>query len=851
MRFEDESHGSFSSDKSFSSEEDDTSSNQITTRRSTEQTNYDNVNPANLKFTLLFNMNFSICPEKLPHPSYKEDILYKNEKDSNDYYAKVNNFYFLPYANSLYNSFDGDNSSIRLIRPSLHALPNDKNFYSKTKIKLGFNIEPFANIGHDTESITTVKEKKNIVQCSYCKAFYSENFKINIEEDNYVIYKNAYQCGICGNKGTFYSQGNNEQLSNEIPNNIKKEDIKSIPKQTGKTIDYVFDEEIKIEDNLLFMIDVSKEAIYNSFSQYIIDSLRQICLIIGDKESNTKYAIALYDNTKISFYIKNKNNISIYYMTDMNNPFNPIKAENLFVTADNLLLIIEKILSMELFTVDNYNRNMNSGSGINSCIYSAFALASSSMSKEKYFNVMILTCNHTMNGIMHFDEINFSIIEDIIEKENYKLYTPQHNFITNLNNSFTSKHLSISFYVTGNGKNQIHLANYYGYDLHYYNINYKDERDIKQKYEKIYYDMLSYIFTDNNAIYDISYKLYFNPYKFDAHCVMFNKSNSNSKITSLRNPKDFSLLYEVKQYKACALDERANFQFAISFISAKDNKRHLRLLNISLPTSKEYNTVYNSIDVDCLTKLILCTEILATKCNHLILAKENLTKIIIEILFVYKNEIYAGNPMDELVYPFSLKYFVLYVFSFFNNFYIQSLRQFNITESNHFNNISYLLYHLFNRPLDKVIRMIYPMMINLANDKKYEQLGLSIFYLKLNMIVLINNSEYTYLYVFKQTNESFIMKYCNGDSFDELIVKPYNDIQLSFDDDSFVQQITVGNPVKIILAENDKFKEIVELKRFLVEDSYYYVNNPQKGKKYCDYIKEINDGVIYKVIENM
>ena len=108
----------------------------------------------------------------------------------------------------------------------MHALPNDKNFYSKTKIKLGFNIEPFANIGHDTESITTVKEKKNIVQCSYCKAFYSENFKINIEEDNYVIYKNAYQCGICGNKGTFYSQGNNEQLSNEIPNNIKKEEMK-------------------------------------------------------------------------------------------------------------------------------------------------------------------------------------------------------------------------------------------------------------------------------------------------------------------------------------------------------------------------------------------------------------------------------------------------------------------------------------------------------------------------------------------------------------------------------------------------------------------------------------------------
>lgn len=844
MCFEDESHGSFSSDDS-----DEMSSNQITTRRSTEQTNYENVNQANLKFTLLFNMNFSICPEKIPHPSYKEDILYKNEKDTNDYYANINNFYFLPYSNSLYNSFDGDNSSIRLIRPSIHALPYDNKFYGKTKIKFGFNIEPFANIGYDKENVINVKEKySNILQCSYCKAFYNDKFKIKVEEDNYVIYKKSYQCGICGNKGIFYSQGENEHFVNEVPNNVKE--IKNIPKQTAQTIEYIFDEEIHIKDNMLFMIDVSKEAINNSFPQYIIDSLKQICLIIGNKEQNTKYAIALYDNIKIAYYTKSKDNINVYYMTDMNNPFNPIKTENLFVTASDLLYIIEKIISIG-FNAEDYNQNMNQGSGINSCIYSAFALASNSTLKENYYNVMIFSCNHTMNGIMHFDEINFSSIENIIENENYKLYTPQHSFITNLNNSFISKHLSISFFVTGRGKNQIHLANYYGYDLHYYKINYKDERDIKQKYEKIYYDMLAMIFTDNNAIYDISYRLYFNPYKFTANAITFNKSNNNNRITCLRNPKDFSLLYEVKQFKSCSLDEHANFQFAISFISSKDNKRHLRLLNLSIPTSKEYNTVYNSIDIDCLTRLELCTEILSAKCNHLIIAKENLTKIITEMLYVFKNEIYAGNPMDELVYPFSLKYFVLYIFAFFNNFYIQSLRQFNITESNHYNNISYLLYYLFNRPLHKVIRMIYPMMINLANEKLYEQLGLTIFYLKLNMIVLINDGEYTYLYVFKQTNEKYIMKYFQGDLFDNLIMKPYNEIQISFDNDSFIQQITCTNPIKIILAENEKFKEFAELRQFLIEDSYYYVNNPQKGKKYCDYIKEINDGVIYKVIENM
>ena len=69
--------------------------------------------------------------------------------------------------------------------------------------------------------------------------------------------------------------------------------------------------------------------------------------------------------------------------------------------------------------------------------------------------------------------------------------------------------------------------------------------------------------------------------------------------------------------------------------------------------------------------------------------------------------------------------------------------------------------------------------------------------------------------------------------------------KLAYEIAGFVDGFIVN---QVVSVPADK---IVELKRFLVEDSYYYVNNPQKGKKYCDYIKEINDGVIYKVIENM
>ena len=63
MRFEDESHGSFSSDKSFSSEEDDTSSNQITTRRSTKKPKNMRTIPANAKNTANHNYISSFLRE--------------------------------------------------------------------------------------------------------------------------------------------------------------------------------------------------------------------------------------------------------------------------------------------------------------------------------------------------------------------------------------------------------------------------------------------------------------------------------------------------------------------------------------------------------------------------------------------------------------------------------------------------------------------------------------------------------------------------------------------------------------------------------------------------------------------
>ena len=52
---------------------------------------------------------------------------------------------------------------------------------------------------------------------------------------------------------------------------------------------------------------------------------------------------------------------------------------------------------------------------------------------------------------------------------------------------------------------------------------------------------------------------------------------------------------------------------------------------------------------------------------------------------------------------------------------------------------------------------------------------------------------------------------------------------------------------EVMRMENENFPECDGLMQLLVEDCYYYLN----GKKFCDYVKEINDNVVVKLIENL
>ena len=110
------------------------------------------------------------------------------------------------------------------------------------------------------------------------------------------------------------------------------------------------------------------------------------------------------------------------------------------------------------------------------------------------------------------------------------------------------------------------------------------------------------------------------------------------------------------------------------------------------------------------------------------------------------------------------------------------------------------------------------------------------------MILLVNDGEYSTIYVFKYANPESIKKIFHNQNFEELKTLSHSEIEVEFEFNEALQKYIDGIPTKIMFGENENFPECDGLMQLLVEDCYYYLN----GKKFCDYVKEINDNVVVK-----
>ena len=741
------------------------------------------------------NIKYKINPINLPRPSFN-DLIYVNI-NKNEIYYSGNDYNNIPSPNSNFINYEKGCSSIRLIRPSMFYLPYDIKFYSKTIKYYGFNIEPFANEKKGYEEILKVtlniddKYNKKIFQCQVCNAYYHPNlFEIIKLKSNLHFNYYTYYCKICLMKRNFYTINNQNIINFNIDNNLKvnKNFIYFLPNigYEGKevnlpySIDYILNEEnieYNIKEIIIIYLDISNNSLKYGFITYVLESLNQI--IKNNNENCFEYIIATYNYKYISYYYIYNHSIKVCIMNDKKNPFFPMSINTLKNNSENTIKIIEKINSI----LKENNETNNELSDLDLCINSANNILETNIFNNIFYNILIFSSNNS-----HFSNDKF-----------FKI----------------NKQITFTFFITsGNNNNNYFPLNFIkerNFNFNYYFIDYSDSDDYIQKFERLYYDIFNIISTNKTHIYNVTYNLIYSKNIFYLNEEKI-KEGKNT-ISIINNFSDFNLVYSMKQFTYFPFENKIYFQFQISYLSPIDNKKHLRILNYNTRQSKSIEELFNTLDTETLLRVLLQQYFNESKnindINEILKIKEEISTIIINLLTVYKSEVFLGKTFRCLSYPSSLNNIFAYFFSFFERVE---------------NNLVYLIY-LYRNPLSIFFLQIYPFLFRIKyNDVILD--GLSYFFLRTNKLLFLNDGYYNSIYILKDVKQIILSKYFHVETFEELIkLKNENKLNFYYNEFEIFKKIMDNKPLKIILVDdnyvlNNKFTSIFIEDRQISKPNY-------------------------------
>ena len=810
-----ESYNNENNISNFNIDDENTNSDILNSSSSSSKKKINKINSKNKPIQIhKRSIQYKLNPKNLPRPSF-DDIFYYNIYQNNIYYSG-NDYQYIPSPNSNYINYEKGSSSIRLIRPSMFYLPYNMKFYSETIKYFGFNIEPFGNEKSEFKDEKILYYKLNIdnrynkkcFKCQVCEAYYYPKlFEIYKVKDDLYYKTYTYVCKICLMKNNFYTINNNNVLNINYEKFINTNNIFLLPNLKiddkdqdnilPSTIDYIVDEEnikYNIKEIIIIYLDISNNSVKYGFISYIIESL--INILNDNNENNFEYIIATYDNNIISYYYITNNSIKICNMNDKKNPFFPKSINSLKNNNENTIKIIEKIQS--IIKDKNIYVTNNELSDLELCIKSANNISEINLFNY-FYNILIFSSNNT-----HFS----------------------------INNSFKiNKQISFTFFLSSgiDIKNfQINLIRNRNFNFYFYIIDYSDSDDYIQKFERLYYDIFNIIYNIKTHIYNVTYKLIYSKNNFNLNKEKINEGNTI--ISIINNFSDFNIVYPLQQNKYFSYENEIYFQFQISYLSPKDNKKHIRILNYQTKQIDSIEKLFSVIDTNTLLRILFQKHFDESKnindINEILKIKEEILNDIYKLFAKYKSEVFLGNNFYSLSYPTSLRNILIYFFSFFERVE---------------NNLITLIY-LYRSPLDKFFLQIYPYLFKITYDDVFLN-GLSYFFLQMKNLLLLDDGYYLTIYILKDVKKDILNKYFHVDSFEKLIqLKQENNLYFDFKELDLFKNKHENKPIKIILVDNNYISN-PKFTSIFIED------RQTTNQNYSQFIFECQNNIAAKLFE--
>ena len=679
-------------------------------------------------------LNKKYIPLQFPRPK-SSDLFYNNYNNSNIYLSKPDNYELIPSSISYFKNKEDINSSIKLIRPTQHVIPIQIKGFEKTINIFGFNIQPFSLNNIEIEdnnkefipslNIEIIHENLKISQCLNCKSIYHkltcycEKIK---NELNYQIY--SYNCLICKNKSNLliFESESKEKINNEI---FPKQNLYFIPKikeiqNISPSIEYLIqnNESLKRNTFQIIIIELNNINLTSGLIEYIYQYLYQIMkensLNYKAYDNIFKYSLIVYDFEKIYFmHLNNQNTIDKYLevtiMNDFNKPFCPITSAKLFYNKKDFLILIEKFQNWLLLYKEKNTLNNSIKIDINTLINSLKNLFNDNLN---YYHLIVFSFS--------FPKLDLNFLK---------------------NNSHLKLFISLFVLMNKSDKNISFINNIF---LHNIKIYYYQILGIKEKCEKIYYDLCSILLNDSykDYLYDASFIISYDK------SIFYNKINKNNEpifISFLPNKNNLIIINILPQHGYPNSNENILFQFHIKYYTCIDDYLHMRILTWNCTTSNKSKEIFDSYDQDTLFRISLfniiydssiennvdiniINKIFIKNNNSLIIKIEKILKEkLVNTIIKYRKEVKKEKDFKMIIIPSKIRNFILYYYSFFKQIISREKFLFN---------------SLFNEKIEIFIKNIYPNILNLSylsNDKK-EKIYLmpsTIYYLRRNQLLLI------------------------------------------------------------------------------------------------------------------
>ncbi|GMS95354.1 hypothetical protein PENTCL1PPCAC_17529 [Pristionchus entomophagus] len=598
-----------------------------------------------------------------------------------------------PLSGTPFYAQDQGNTNPRMMRASIYVAPQTQELLKNTQIPFVFALSPFAKLDERERPPPIVDYEAGPVRCARCKAYMCPYME-------FIEGGTKFRCPFCTANTTV-----DQWYFAHLDHTGRRTDAEHRPElyygayEYGATKQYCKNGVPPKPPGFLFMIDVSYNSMNSGMMQTICENLENLLENLpkesGQEESDIHVGIAAFDQN-VHFFDLSTIQPSMMVVSDVDEMFVPI-VDGLMLPLSQARPAIRSLLA-EIPKLFDGNRVTNTilGPAVQAGL-DALKCA------DRVGKVFVLTS--TMPLAEAPGKLKMREDRKLLGTEKEKqMMTPQCEFYTKLGESCVKSGVCVDLFLFPNSYMDIatiaQLSAVTGgsvYKYQYFEATKDASRllyDLSHAISKqIAFDAMVRI-RSSAGIRAVAYSGSF-----------FMENTTDIEIAAI--DQDKTIFAELRHDDKLS-DEKAVVQAAILYTSVS-GKRRLRILNMCIPVTSDYNGLYRTADYETIATYLLknSIEINREKGNREM--RESLAARTAKMLAAYREKCSVQSPLGQLILPESLKLLPLYANSIMKHDAISGGNEMSVDDK------AWMIEVLRGVRVEDAMRLLYPKILPVAS----------------------------------------------------------------------------------------------------------------------------------------